>query len=123
MSEIGEKFLAKARAWKPTYEPMDVPGIGTVHIKRLDAGERDRYEWASKKYDSNTSRSLVLVHFLFDGERGSRLFRDEDCADLDHLDPAMIDPVVARALTFNGYTEAEREELVKNLNGQPANLS
>lgn len=118
MTTTAESLLTLARASTPKYEEVEIPDIGKVLIKRLNAGERDRFEAASAKCnDGRASRSLILRHFCFDVAQRAVMFEDEDLPILDMLDPNLIDPIVSKALAFNQYTEAERDELVKNSSG------
>jgi hypothetical protein len=107
------EFFALASAM-PKYEQVDVPGFGTVQIKKLNAGEKDAFERASK---GAGSRALTVAHCSFD-ERGERVFSDDDVLALNQLDPDLLDPIVTVALRLNGYTAEEQEKLLKNSNGQ-----
>jgi hypothetical protein len=122
MSDTATKLLELAKNAKPQYERAEIPGIGEVFLKKLNAGERDRFEAASTKLGGSMHRSLIISHFCFD-DRGARLFTDDDLSTLDLLDPELIDHVVVRALTFNSYTKDEQDELRKNSNGQAVSSS
>ncbi len=109
------EFFAVASS-KPRYQEVVVPGFGQVFVKKLNAGEKDAFERASR---GSGSRAKIVAHFSFD-ERGERLFSDDDILTLDQSDPDILDPIVEVALRFNGYTEEEQEKLRKNSNGQAA---
>jgi hypothetical protein len=112
--ELREAFK-QASVAKPVYEPVDVPGIGRVHVKRLTAGEKDAFEGVAQGNAGN--RALALLHGSFD-ERGERIFEDDDKPMLDQLDPELTDPVVIAFLRLNRYTKAEQDRIAKNLTGQ-----
>ncbi len=120
MDELGlrDRVLRIARETKPQYEQYEMPGVGTVHVKRLTGGEKDLFERACKDY---VGRAITLVHCCFD-EQGAKVFRDEDVAALAQLDPLLTDHIVKAALRLNRYTEPEQDELLKNSNGQAVNL-
>ena len=110
--ELRRKFRAASSA-PPYYEPVEVDGIGTIYVKRLTAGEKDKVE--SSKDVGN--RSLALLHGCFD-ERGIKLFGDDDQLWLETLDASLIDPIVKVFMRINRYSKEDQEELLKNSNGQ-----
>jgi len=116
-SDVRAAWLSAARDTRPKYEEIEIEGLGKVFVKKLTAGEKDAYEASGGK---THRRTQILVHFCFD-ERGARIFNDDDADELEQLDPALIDPVCALALSLNGYTKKEQDELLKNSNGQAAN--
>ncbi len=111
---LRETVLARIRESKPQYEEHDFAGLGKVFVKRLNAGEKDRYEKASQQ---TVGRAVTVAHCCFD-ERGARIFSDDDVIELEQMDPTLTDPIVKAALRINGYTEADQAELLKNSNGQ-----
>jgi hypothetical protein len=117
---LRDKFLAAARESKPYYETLEVPGFGIVYVKKLGVGERDQFDPKLNKPPG--TRTVCLLHCCFD-DRGLRIFEDSDTDLIAQLDPDIIDPIVTKALELNGLREGDREQLAKNLNGQPGNSS
>ena len=121
MGELGvtrEAFLALNNG-QPRYEQVEVAGLGTVHIKRLNAGEKDRFEMAVIQNDRRDFRARLVAHTACDS-RGAHLFTDDDVSALAEFDPATLDPIVKVAVKINGLTAEDQEELRKNSNGQVA---
>lgn len=115
--DLREQFKARSQEG-PKYEPVEVTGIGTVFVKRLKAGEKQRFESAS---DSNKiERIPAMLHGCFD-ERGSRIFEPEDTQIIEELDPSVVDPIMLVFMRLNGYTKESQDELAKNLNSQVVN--
>jgi hypothetical protein len=112
--QLREAWLEKAKNNKPKFVPYEVAGLGTVYLKRLNIGERTRFEEAAHNAGD---RARVLIHCCFD-ERGARIFDDEDYETVKLLDPDGIDDLVLTALTLNKYTKDEQDKLLKNVNGQ-----
>ena len=111
--DIRSKFLAKAGE-PAQYKPVDTP-FGTLHIKKMTVGERDKFESAA---DGNAgNRALIVIHTACD-ERGAKIFTEEDVTELREIDPDILDPIVMVALKFNRYTKEEQAALLKNSNGQ-----
>jgi len=118
-SDLRGKVLAAARGTIPKYEPFDIPELGQVFIKRLNTGERDRFERSTP--GSTIRRATTLVHCCFD-ERGARVFDDGDAEMLEDLDQPWVDQLVKKALVFNGYTGDDATAAIrKNSNGQVVN--
>jgi hypothetical protein len=84
-------------------------------VKKLNVGERDRFE--AHLGEKNGNRSIAVIHGCFD-ERGIPIFDREDKAIIDQMDADLIDPLVQAFLRINRYTAAEQERVAKNLNGQ-----
>lgn len=119
--ELGfkERLLALVKDWKPVYERVEVPDLGPVWLKKLTAGERDKFD---PEYVNGGTRVTVLVHCCFD-DRGMRLFSEEDVPYLELLDPEVIDSIVMQALRLNNLTKEAQERLAKNSNGQAVSVS
>lgn len=100
----------------PKYHAIAADHLGTIYIKKLNAGERDVFERQASK---GGSRALTVAHCAFD-DRGMRIFSDDDVSTLALIDADVLDPIVTTALRFNGYTDEEQEKLRKNSNGQAA---
>ncbi len=116
--DLRAAFLAKAKA-APYYEPLEIPGIGTVHIKRLNVGEKDLYERACP--GSSVSRAVTVVHGCFD-DRGARIFKDEDVSTVALMDDSIIYPIVMKFFAINKVSKEDQDELLKNSNGQAVSL-
>jgi hypothetical protein len=110
-----EQFLA-LRVDQPKYETVETPA-GLLYVKKLNAGEKDRFEAAHFAADKRDFRARTVAHCVFD-ERGARLFDDDDISTISMMDPELLDPIVTAALKLNGFTKEDQDELRKNLNGQ-----
>lgn len=113
-----ESFLASFQVKFPAHEKVDVPGIGEVLVKKLNAGEQDRFEIGNTKTEGREFRARMVVATTID-ERGMHLFTDDDIPTLLQFDAETLDPIVVAALAVNPTFDREyRESLRKNSNGQ-----
>jgi hypothetical protein len=115
-----DAFFSKRAQGFPKYEEVTVEGLGRVWVKRLNAGEKDRFEQQHLLAEKADFRARVVT-FCAISEQGARLFADEDIHELTLFDPDILDPIVQAASHINGWSEKEQEELAKNLNGQAVN--
>ncbi len=117
---LRDKFLAAAREAKPYYERHEVSGFGTIHIKKLGVGERDRFDPLIN--DKLGNRVAVLLHCCFD-DRGMHIFEESEVDLIRQLDPDIVDPIVRKAMILNGLRDEDQKAIAKNSNGQPGNSS
>ena len=112
-----EAFLSALVVEFPKHENIEVPGLGMVKVKKLNAGEQDAFEVANSEAKAKDFRARMVAHTCIN-EQGARLFSDEDIPSLTLFDADVLDPIVEAALRINRFTKAEREALRKNSNGQ-----
>ncbi len=117
MSNLREQFKARAQEG-PKYESIDVQGIGSIQVKKLNAGEKDAFE--AQLAAKNGNRAAAVIHGCFD-DRSARIFEDDDKMWIESLDPDVVDPIVQLFMKLNGYSSVEQERIAKNLNGQVVN--
>lgn len=113
---VRDRMLAASREAKPVYEPHEVDGLGTIYVKKLNTGERDRFD-TKLNDDKIGNRVAVMLNCCFD-ERGIRIFEPDEAEVIRALDPDVVDPIVVHAMTLNGLRENKSEALAKNSNGQ-----
>lgn len=112
-----DAFFAKRAQGFPKYEEVIVPELGIVWVKRMNAGEKDRFDQQHTIAKGEDFRARVVAHCCIT-EQGARLFSDEDIPELSLFDPDILNPIVKAASNVNGWKEEAQEELAKNLNGQ-----
>lgn len=118
MSELREKFRAKAEAPRRTEVVNDIPGIGDVMVQGLSGAEYDEYEAAcvsasGKNLVSKANRPLLLRMGVLD-EDGKKLFRDEDMGFLKSLSADATVPLATAIMRLSGATVSEQEAVEKN---------
>lgn len=99
---------------------------GEVKVRGLSARERDDYEGslidARKKGATvnlaNMRAKLVALSVVDDA--GQRLFSDADIAKLGEKSAASLDRIYGVAQRLSGMSDADQEELAKNLESIPA---
>lgn len=106
-----------ALALEPEYEAVETP-IGMVHVKRLNAGERDTFDVLA--LDKTISKRAAIMAFGVYDDRGMRIFDKDDIPRLETLPVEVTDPIVMAFVRVNRLTEADRAAISKNLNGQLA---
>ncbi len=112
-----ESFLAAHVVAFPKHEDVEVPGLGTVKVKAMNAGERDAFESANSEAKAKDFRARVVAATCIT-EQGALMFGPEDIPRLTLFDPAMLDPIVRAAVRINRFTAEDQEDLKKNSNGQ-----
>lgn len=104
-----EAFLAA----KPgTPEPLNVRGLGTVHIRAMSTAQRAEWELAATR-DRKITRELLAIFTVCD-DAGQPLFTRDDLAALGEVDAAILDAIFARAMRVNRITNADVDELEGN---------
>lgn len=113
-----EEFLSSIKVKFPVTEQVTVPGLGTVLVKKMNAGEQDRFEVANAENKASDFRARLTVATTID-ERGIHLFTEDDIPALSLCDVEVLDPIVERALKLNAsFSKEYREQLRKNSTGQ-----
>ena len=103
----------------PGFETLEVPGLGTVRVKPLTAGERDRFEQAGAESGGKYVRARFLVAGVVD-EAGRPIFTDDDLPRLDELPAAVVQPVVEAIARLGKLTPEDMKELEKNSGSGPS---
>ncbi|MCA3255081.1 MAG: hypothetical protein INF91_05645 [Alphaproteobacteria bacterium] len=92
---------------------------GTVRVRSLTAGDRDRFEQAviaaqaAGKVGPDNVRARYVAACVVD-EAGKPLFTDKDLEVLAAKSFAAMDRVFAAATKLNAFSAADIEELAKN---------
>ncbi len=105
-----EAFLAAAPALKS--EEVEVPG-GSVIVRELTAGERDKFEEQHLKAKRANFRARLTAWSVRD-EAGARTFADSDISALTGLAASLLDPIAEAATRVNALSSKEVEELEGN---------
>lgn len=115
-----EEFLALHVVSFPKHEDVLLPNGKSVKVKKLKAGERDKFEVSNAEASRADFRARLVVACLINDD-GAQVFDYEDIPKITEFDVDILDPIVTAALRVNGFTEKEQEELRKNSNGQAPN--
>lgn len=90
---------------------------GDVYIRIMTGTERDAFEAAvlgtDGKVTKDNLRARLLTRTLAD-ETGARLFADGDAAALGGQSAVVLDRLYAEAMSLNGFTKSDVDELAKN---------
>ena len=101
-------------------EVVEVPGLGSIKILGLTAGEKDEYEDRVMNLDvvgqsmtMNNARAILLMMTVHD-QHGNRMFSEKQLSKLLTIPAQIVDPIlrVARRISAMGPTEIN--DLVKN---------
>lgn len=97
-------------------KPVEVPGLGSICVRGMTAGERDRFEQLAGPAEKAGRRNYraLIVAFTACGSDGTRLFTEEDAADLAAQPAALLDPVAEAAAGLNGFGTADVDAAEKN---------
>jgi hypothetical protein len=108
---------------------LEVPEWGgTVRIKTLTAGERDRLESImfpggdTSKVNTKNVRALVASLAIVD-DKGERLFSEKEIGELAKKSAKAMDRVFTAAQELNGITKKDIEDMEGNLKPDPADYS
>lgn len=100
-----------------------------VWVRVMTGSERDAYDqWcldnrgADKKQNMVGIRAKLAVLTTVD-ESGARVFRDGDEKELGGKNSAALDKIFSKALRINGITKDDVEELTKNSDAPPTDVS
>lgn len=103
-------------------EDVDVPEWGgTVRVRGLSGAERDRFESSvvemhgKKVVVKSENMRAKLVALCVVDESGGRVFSDRDVEALGQKSASALQRVFEAAQRLSGLTEADVEELEKNL--------
>ncbi len=87
---------------------------GDVHVKRMTAGERDKFDfWVVENQKSQNIRAAVLAFTMCD-EQGEALFTPEHIKDISQKDTAVIEKLFNVATELNPIFSKDVEKLEKN---------
>lgn len=115
-------FLNIAAA-KTRLEEVTIPDMGgSVWIRTVSAGERDRFEERHLVLKHQDYRARIVVLCCCDAD-GKPLFTEADVAAISELPSNVLDPIVEAASRINGVGSEAREEHRKNSVGDPASDS
>ena len=112
-----EKFFSEHIGKFPEHEDITVPILGSVKVKVLTSGEKDKWDVEIEK-DRVGFRARLVQATVID-ERGILVFAEEDVPKLMQMPVYVIEPLVDAALRINRLSKADREALEKNSTGQP----
>lgn len=90
---------------------------GSVRVRSISGGERDRFESSLQKAKGGSDLTNIrakLVALCLVDEGGGRLFSDGEVAELARKSAKPLDRVFDVCLTHNGFKAADLEELRKN---------
>jgi hypothetical protein len=108
-----EQILAKRSTRIVTVEVPEWGG--TVHLRALTVGERDRLDQFVQDSKQKVSgfRSLVLSLCLCDAD-GNRLFADRQREEIDGLDASVVERLFAAAMPLAGLSQADVKAIEGN---------
>jgi hypothetical protein len=93
-------------------EEVPVPG-GSVFVRVMTAGERDKMEEAFRKAGSTGFRSRLIAATACD-PAGSLLFGPEHLPEVSRLPYTVAEPIVEAAIRLNRMGADEKRELGKD---------
>jgi len=112
-------------------ERVDLDKGAFVFVRQMTGRERDRFDQSlmqevkdrsgNKTYERNLSdfRAKLAVSTLCD-DKGVNLLTHEDIATLSqNMSAARLEKIVTKAQELNKITEEDKENLVKNSEGDP----
>lgn len=105
-----EQFFAAAP--EPAVEEVATPA-GVVHVRAMDAGEKDRFDREHHRAKGARFRARLVAATARDAE-GRPLFGREDLERLDACPVPYLEPLVDAAIRVNKLSDAEREAVEKN---------
>jgi hypothetical protein len=117
-----EQILAKRTT---RVVPIEVPEWGgTVHLRGLTVGERDRIDQFVQDAKQKLAgfRSLVLSLCLCDAD-GKRLFNDGQRAELDTIDAGVAERLFTAAMPLAGIAPSDLKDLEGNSGAGPCGSS
>lgn len=118
-----EDFLKFQVVSFPKYEAVDVPSLGAVWVKKLRAGEQDKFETENTRAAAADFRARLVAATCIT-EQGANMFSDEDISSLTLFDVETLDPIVEAALRMNpSFSKEYRDSLKKSSNGQAESSS
>lgn len=112
-----DQFFANLPKFK--LEAVEVPGLGTVHVRESSAGERDRFEEVSSKNPHSNFRARLVAASACD-EQGTLLFSSADIPTLNAIPSSHLEPLIDAALKVNGMRAEDVEAAKKLSTSDPA---
>lgn len=95
---------------------------GSVTVRGMTAGERDRFEMIVAEGKRANFRAWLAVFTVCDAS-GQRLFEDGDVSRLTAQPAAALDRISDAAIALSRFTKADVEEMEKNSEGGPSSDS
>lgn len=117
-----ELIFARASDPLPVEQVVVPEWGGAVYVRSLTAKERDEFEASCTKFDGKDGkprpqlanyRGRLAARVLCDS-KGSRLFSDDDAAQLGDMAASALDRVVDAARKLNGMAAESIEEAKGN---------
>lgn len=112
-----DDVLAILKPTKTEVKKIPLPGGGAVYVRRMGMDEKDRWENALEGKDGKRNlqdwRAKFLV-FALCNEEGTRLFGDDDWAQLKGGVNVLGALVFDEAWAWNGCDQAHLDELKKS---------
>ncbi len=112
-------------------EKLDLDKGDSVYLRQMTGRERDRFDQSLTRsvkdragnttYERNLSdfRAKLAVNTLCD-EDGKLLLNDKDIPTLSqNMSAARLERIVTKAQEMNKITEEDKEDLIKNSDGDP----
>lgn len=125
-----DQILGTPKTGYQDIDLSDIPGWGTVRIKDLTAGERDRIEAScvvermvivkgKRKVKKDTTLEGIRAKFVAAAvvdENGAKVFSAEDVKALGELNAKAIDRIFTAIQDRNGLRDEDLDELAGNFN-------
>jgi hypothetical protein len=86
---------------------------GSVKVRGMNAGERDKFEEAIRKHGMANLRSLMASMTIIN-EDGSRMFSDKEIDKLSSKSAEALDTIIEAASRLSGLTDSDVEVLEGN---------
>ena len=125
-----DQILGTPKAGYEELDLSDIPGWGTVRIKDLTAGERDRIEQSctverlvtvkgkrklKKDFSMDGIRAKFVAACVVD-ENGAPLFSEADVKALNTLNAKALDRIFTAIKDRNGLSDEDLDVFVENFN-------
>lgn len=108
---MDKELFLNLYAAPPAVEAVETPQ-GTVYIRVMSAGEKDRFETEHAQSSGRDFRARVVVATYCD-EQGMLLFAPKDIPRISALPFYALDPIVKAAIRLNAMSEEAQEDLEK----------
>lgn len=107
-----DQIISAIKAQPAHVEAVDVPGIGTMYVRKLRGKAYADYviQGAAAGDGRGASLNAVLLAHAVCDEAGARVFTDDDAATLDDLDAAAYLALVKVAGRLNAVDTAAAEK-------------
>jgi hypothetical protein len=110
-------------ALRPEIKEVQIPALGgSVYVKAMTAGERDRFEAYQEKSGNEDFRALLAVATVCDAA-GVSVFSLDDLSRLSGLPSHALQAVVHEAIAVNRMGKGDVEDLKKSSSNDPADGS